>query len=103
MHAGRITGAVVKATTAVVDKTDGLHIGDFGNEHTALFSERQVVKDWNSVVSEPTCEHGISRNDSQSSKTSYRFNSGSLRGGAALPSRLHSSGRVGLAYGQSRG
>jgi hypothetical protein len=42
MHGGKIVDAVVKT---VIDKTDGLrHKIDFGNEHTALISERQVVK-----------------------------------------------------------
>jgi hypothetical protein len=43
MHGGKIVDAVIKA---IIDKTDGLHYQiDFGNEQTALISERQVVKD----------------------------------------------------------
>jgi hypothetical protein len=43
MHGGKIVDAVIKA---IIEKTDGLHYQiDFGNEQTALISERQVVKD----------------------------------------------------------
>jgi hypothetical protein len=43
MHGGKIVDAVIKA---IIDKTDGLqHQIDFGNQQTALISERQVVKE----------------------------------------------------------
>jgi hypothetical protein len=43
MHGGKIVEAVIKA---IIDKTDGLHYQiDFGNQQTALISERQVVKE----------------------------------------------------------
>jgi hypothetical protein len=43
MHSGKIVDAIIKA---IIDKTDGLHYQvDFGNQQTALISERQVVKE----------------------------------------------------------